>query len=63
MPTTILMLALLAAAEGGGAAPLLEKGERLFKQGDMTGALAAFDEAAKADPKDARPYYLKGVAL
>jgi len=63
MPTTILMLALLAAAEGGGAAPLLEKGEKLFKQGDVAGAIAAFDEAGKVDPKDARPHYLKGVAL
>ena len=27
------------------------------------GAIAAFDEAAKVDPKDARPHYLKGVAL
>ena len=29
----------------------------------MAGAIAAFDEAAKVDPKDARPPYLKGVAL
>ena len=59
----LLMLALLSLAEGGGAAPLLEKGEKLFRQGDVAGALAAFDEAAKVDPKDARPHYLKGVAL
>ena len=50
-------------AEGAGAAPLLEKGEKLFREGDVAGALAAFDEAAKVDPKDARPHYLKGVAL
>ena len=43
--------------------PLLEKGERLFRDGDTAGALAAFEEAAKVDPKDARPHYLKGVAL
>jgi len=61
----LLALALLALAEGsgGGAVPLLEKGERLFRDGDTAGALAAFEEAAKVDPKDARPYYLKGVAL
>jgi Flp pilus assembly protein TadD len=57
------LLTLLALADSGGAAPLLEKGERLFRQGDTSGALAAFDEAAKADPQDPRPYYLKGVAL
>ena len=43
--------------------PLLEKGEKLFKQGDNAGALKAFDEAAKVDPKDARGPYLKGVVL
>src|SRR5580692_12463890 len=58
------LLALLAQNDpGGGAAPLLEKGERLFRQGDTAGALAAFQEAAAADPQDPRPYYLKGVAL
>ena len=60
---TILMLVALTMAEGAGAAPLLEKGERLFRQNDIAGAIAAFDEAAKVDPKDARPHYLKGVAL
>src|SRR5262249_34284345 len=54
---------LLAAADPGGAASLLEKGERLFREGDTAGALAAFTEAASADPRDARPHYLKGVAL
>ena len=58
-----LLLVLLAQETGGGAAPLLEKGERLFRQGDTAGALAAFQEAAKADPRDARPQYLTGVAL
>src|SRR3954447_18010331 len=53
----------LAAPAGGGAAPLLEKGEALFRQGDLAGALKAFDGAAQADPKDARPHYLRGVTL
>jgi Flp pilus assembly protein TadD len=58
-----LLLVLLAQETGGGAAPLLEKGERLFRQGDTAGALAAFQEAVKSDPRDARPQYLTGVAL
>src|SRR5882757_11013168 len=60
-----LALGLAGGSEGAasGAAPLLEKGERLFRQGDTVGAIAAFAEAAKVDPKDARPYYLRGVAL
>ena len=57
------LLLVLLAQEPGGAAPLLEKGERLFRQGDTAGALAAFQAAAKADPSDARPLYLRGVAL
>src|SRR5947208_9345510 len=48
---------------GGPAVPLLEKGQRLFQQGDLAGALRAFDAAAKADPKDARAPYLRGVTL
>src|SRR5215510_3642300 len=56
-------MSLARAAEGGGAADLLDKGEKLFRQGDTAGALRAFDEAAKVDPKDARAPYLRGVAL
>src|SRR5947208_692348 len=66
-PLVSLFVSLLAVAEpaagSGGAASLLEKGERLFRDGDVAGALAAFTEAAAADPRDARPQYLKGVAL
>src|SRR5690242_19421896 len=51
------------SGKGSPAAPLLEKGSSLFKQGDTAGALQAFEAAAKADPGDARPHYLKGVAL
>ena len=54
------LLLVLLAQETGGAAPLLEKGERLFRQGDTAGALAAFQEAAKADPRDARPHVPDG---
>src|SRR5579872_5779302 len=61
----IARLGLLLALAGAdsAAAPLLEKGERLFRQGDTAGAIAAFEQAAKADPKDARAPYLRGVAL
>ena len=48
---SVPVLTLLAMADSGGAAPLLEKGEKLFRQGDTAGALGAFDEAAKADPR------------
>src|SRR5512138_149205 len=41
----------------------LEQGQKLFKAGDYTGALAAFEAAAKTDPKDARAYYLRGLVL
>ena len=49
-PASTLVVLLLLADGSGGAAPLLEKGERLYRQGDTTGAIAAFDEAAKVDP-------------
>jgi Flp pilus assembly protein TadD len=63
LPTVSILFLCLLADGSGGAASLLEKGERLFRQGDTAGAIAAFDEAAKVDPKDARAPYLKGVAL
>ncbi len=50
-------------AAGGKAVPFLEKGQALFKAGDLDGALAAFNAAAAADPKDARAPYLRGVTL
>src|SRR5579872_1212472 len=50
-------------AGGGPAVGLLEKGQQLFQQGDLAGALKAFDAAAAADPKDARAPYLRGVTL
>ena len=61
--TALPLLIALLAQDTGGAAPLLDKGERLFRQGDTAGALAAFQQAAKVDPRDARPHYLAGVAL
>ena len=39
----MLLLVALLMAEGAGAAPLLEKGEKLYKQNDIAGAIAAFD--------------------
>src|SRR5260370_37308701 len=70
-PLMVVQMGLLLSLAGpgrsdpaaAGAAPLLEKGERLFRQGDTAGAIAAFEAAAKVDPKDARPHYLRGVAL
>ena len=53
LPWLLSSLLLLADAPGG-ATSLLEQGERLFREGDIAGAVAAFDEAAKVDPKDAR---------
>ena len=54
-----LVLALLGA-DSGGAAPLLEKGESCSSRATSAGAIAAFDEAAKVDPKDARPHVPEG---
>src|SRR5437667_9772897 len=59
----VSLLALLAGPPGGAATADLDRGEQLYRQGDIAGPLAAFDAAAKADPKDARPHYLRGVAL
>jgi Flp pilus assembly protein TadD len=62
-----VLVLLLAAGPGGaaakGGAAELERGEKLFKAGDLTGALQAFDNASKTDPKDARAPYLRGVVL
>src|SRR6185295_15081069 len=56
--TVVLWLAL-----AGGAAAQLDRGQKLFQAGDVAGALREFDAAAKADPKDPRAPYLRGVAL
>ncbi len=56
----VLLVACWRSPTGGGAAPLLEKGERLFRQGDIAGALAAFDEAAKVDPQGRAPALPEG---
>jgi Flp pilus assembly protein TadD len=63
--TRLVILVLFAAAPAGakGAAADLERGEKLFRAGDLTGALQAFDSAAKADGKDPRGPYLRGVVL
>ena len=64
-----IVLALLLAAGPGpggaakGGAAELERGEKLFKAGDLAGALQAFDNAGKADAKDPRAPYLRGVVL
>src|SRR6185369_4709754 len=59
--TSMAMVLLLALA--GGAAAQLDHGQKLFQAGDVAGALKEFDAAAKADPKDPRGPYLRGVAL
>src|SRR5262245_21887662 len=54
-----LLLFLVVAPPGP-----LERGEALLEKGDLVGAAAAFSEAAKAAPKDARPiYYLGTIAM
>ena len=65
MTTTLLMLALLSLAEGAGAAPLLEKGEKLFREGNVAGALAAFQKVAaeSADPEVAKAAGEKAAEL
>ena len=55
MSTQITLLAFLVAAGP------LEKGETLLEKGDLAGAQKAFEEAAKAAPKDARPIFYLGV--
>src|SRR5262245_59475444 len=58
MSTQIALLAFLVAAGS------LEKGEALLEKGDLAGAQKAFEEAAKAAPKDARPiFYMGAIAL
>src|SRR5512136_1476963 len=63
----LLVIGLLAAGAGTGPgkniAAELERGENLFRSGDLAGALQAFDGAAKMDAKDPRPVYLRGVVL
>jgi tetratricopeptide (TPR) repeat protein len=51
------------SAWGKDAAALLEKGQQLLKTGNTKAALEAFNQAAKADPRDPRAPYLRGVAL
>ena len=65
MPMTTIAADVGAAVAGRGRRGRAAAGEgrEAVSQGDVAGALAAFDEAAKVDPKDARPHYLKGVAL
>jgi len=64
---SIIMLAQGGAPPGlvraNPAAAHLEQGRRLVQSGDLAGALEAFDAAARADPKDPRAYYFRGVVL
>src|SRR4051812_35185756 len=60
---SVSVVVLLIALAGAAAAPDLERGQKLLENGDVAGALRAFDAASKADPKDARGPYLRGVAL
>ncbi len=42
---------------------LVTDGTNRFQSGDVEGALAAFEKAAKAAPKDPRPHFLRGAVL
>jgi Flp pilus assembly protein TadD len=59
----VLLIAAPGAGRAANVAPDLERGEKLFRDGDLAGALQAFDSAGKTDSKDARPLYLRGVVL
>jgi Flp pilus assembly protein TadD len=62
-PLATAPLLLLLLAGQGGAAGHLDRGQKLLQAGDVAGALAAFDQALKADAKDPRGHYLRGLAL
>ena len=60
---SVLMLAAGAGGTPSPAAGLLGQGQRLLRQGDVSGACTAFQAASDADPHDARAPYLLGIAL
>jgi len=64
---SFIFMTLLAAAPGAGGgknvAALLEQGQKLYQAGDLEGALQVFEKAGKAEAKDPRPPYLRGVVL
>jgi len=51
------------AAEPRSAAEFVQKGKSGMKQGDIDGAIAAFTEAIRLDPKFAEAYYNRGGPL
>ena len=70
MVSLCVLLCLLGAGPQGPGVPggkslaaELDRGQKLLSAGNLEGALSAFEAAAKLDPKDGRPVYLRGVAL
>jgi tetratricopeptide (TPR) repeat protein len=62
----VLLLLLTAgpvAPPANSIAAELDRGQALLSSGNLAGALAAFDAAAKLDRNDPRPIYLRGVVL
>ena len=57
-----LMPGLSIADERKSAAEALKKGEQLLSAGDFDGAIAAYTEASRLDPKDHQAYQNRGVA-
>jgi Tfp pilus assembly protein PilF len=64
----LLLAALALSLPALAAAPLpddalVTDGTNKFQAGDVEGALAAFEKAAKLAPKDPRPHFLRGAVL
>jgi Flp pilus assembly protein TadD len=69
MPASLRLLILCLACLGAllscvpAAADEVSEVRALIARGDLPGALARADEAAKADPRDAQARFLRGVVL
>ncbi|WP_206044149.1 tetratricopeptide repeat protein [Geitlerinema sp. P-1104] len=49
------------AQSGSAAMPHLERGDSLFEQGDLQGALNAYNQAIQVDPDFAESYVARGI--
>jgi tetratricopeptide (TPR) repeat protein len=62
---TVLAVTLLIGGAVGAASPvdaLVDEGSKKLQAGDAAGAVAVFDRAVKAAPRDPRPLYLRAAA-